>query len=282
VRLSQGGAVTLAATLRNVTAAATGGDGDALVVGATGGGNNRIDAKNVIAFGTGADARTSTDGAATATVTLESSNFDTQEESGTGATVTDPGTGTNQTGAPLFVNAAIGDLHELAGSPTIDAGAVVDMMGTADLDGDPRTVGAAPDIGADEFVPAPASPPPSTPPSGLPSNSFTIGKLDGRRLTLILSSAGMVEITDAGARTSASRAFAAAKKKLLKPSSATGAPGTIQVKLRLTKAATRKLRESGRVKMRARITFTPNGGTANTQTARLKVKRARSSASAVA
>jgi Ca2+-binding RTX toxin-like protein len=157
--------VTLTATLRNVTAAATGFDGDALMVGASGGGNNTIDAKNVIAFGTGADARVSTDSAATATVTLESSNFDTQEEFGTGATVTDPGTGTNQTAPPLFVNAAIGDFHQLAGSPTIDAGAVVDLMGTADIDGDPRMVGVAPDIGADEFVPSlPTPPPASTPP----------------------------------------------------------------------------------------------------------------------
>jgi Ca2+-binding RTX toxin-like protein len=165
VLLSQGGAVTLTATLRNVTAAATGFGGDALVVGASGGGNNTIDAKNVIAFGTGADAAASTDSLATATVTLESSNFDTQQEFGTGATVTDPGTGTNQTAALLFVNAAIGDFHQLAGSPTIDAGAAVDMMGTADLDGDPRTVGAAPDIGADEFVPSPPAPPPASTPS---------------------------------------------------------------------------------------------------------------------
>jgi Ca2+-binding RTX toxin-like protein len=187
VLLSQGGAVTLTATLRNVTAAATGFDGDALLISASGGGNLTIDAKNVIAFGTGADARASTDSAATATVTLESSNFDTQEEFGTGATVTDPGTGTNQTAAPLFVNAAIGDFHQLAGSPTIDAGAAVDMMGTADLDGDPRTVGAAPDIGADEFVLSPPAPPPvlTPPPTSTPPVTATPAACKGKTATIV-------------------------------------------------------------------------------------------------
>jgi len=33
------------------------------------------------------------------------------------------------------------------------------------------------------------------------------------------------------------------------------------------------LRERGKVKVRARITFTPSGGTANSQTVMLKIKR---------
>ena len=72
---------------------------------------------------------------------------------------TDPGTSTiNSTGdqhssEPLFANPAGGDFHQLAGSPTIDAGAAADLIGDTDIDGDPRTLGAAPDIGADEFRP---------------------------------------------------------------------------------------------------------------------------------
>jgi hypothetical protein len=60
--------------------------------------------------------------------------------------------GGNQTAPPQFVDASKGDYHEAAGSPTIDAGAV-DQLGALDLDGNPRALGSAPDIGASEFVP---------------------------------------------------------------------------------------------------------------------------------
>jgi hypothetical protein len=67
------------------------------------------------------------------------------------------------------------DFHELAGSVTIDAGIADAHTGTQDLDGNPRVLGAAPDIGAYEFVPPPVppgatisatpTPPPRTPPA---------------------------------------------------------------------------------------------------------------------
>jgi len=44
-------------------------------------------------------------------------------------------------------------LHQAASSPTVDAGAPYGKIGLTDIDGDPRTLGAATDIGADEFVP---------------------------------------------------------------------------------------------------------------------------------
>ena len=72
-------------------------------------------------------------------------------ETGTGATVTDPGTGNNVTGAPLFVNAGAGDFHEKVGSPTINAGSAAGQLGQFDIDGQARVQGSAPDIGADEF-----------------------------------------------------------------------------------------------------------------------------------
>ena len=105
-----------------------------------------------------------------------------------------------------------------------------------------------------------------------PSNAFTIGELDGTTLKLDVPSAGVVGVSDAGAQAAGSRATAAAKK-LLKTSSATGGPGTIEVTLKLTKLAKQKLREKGNVKVNARITFTPNGGTASSQTQRLKIKK---------
>jgi hypothetical protein len=59
--------------------------------------------------------------------------------------------------------AAAGDFHQLAASPTIDAGIAHDLIGGSDFDGQPGIQGSAPDIGADEFV-------------ARPSNQFILGK----------------------------------------------------------------------------------------------------------
>ena len=53
----------------------------------------------------------------------------------------------------LFADAAGGDYHEIAGSPTIDAGLTDPLDGPLDFDNQSRVMGAAPDIGADEFQP---------------------------------------------------------------------------------------------------------------------------------
>ena len=53
-------------------------------------------------------------------------------------------------GAPAFVDPGSDDYHLGPGSAAIDAG--VDAGVTTDIDGDPRPLGSAPDIGADEFV----------------------------------------------------------------------------------------------------------------------------------
>lgn len=64
--------------------------------------------------------------------------------------VTDPGiSGTNPlSGDPRFVDPAGGDYHLGAGSAAIDVGG--DAGVTTDIDGDPRPIGLAPDVGADE------------------------------------------------------------------------------------------------------------------------------------
>jgi hypothetical protein len=61
-----------------------------------------------------------------------------------------PGAG-NQSAEPLFAD---GDYRPAAGSPTIDAGALDAFASSPDPDGRPRTLGAAPDIGAYEYAPA--------------------------------------------------------------------------------------------------------------------------------
>ena len=87
-----------------------------------------------------------------------------------------------------------------------------------------------------------------------------------------MNATGVASVDDAGSQASAASAVAAAKN-LLKPSSASGGPGKIVVTLKLTKKAKRKLREKGKIKINAQITFTPTGGTANAQTAKLKIKQ---------
>jgi hypothetical protein len=164
---------TTSANLRNVTTVATGTGSYGLQVQASNSSDQQTAvAKNVIADGVSFDVRAVGGSAGSiATITLSNSNYASEQEvqnSGT-ASVTDPGTGTgNQTGAPVFTDAGTGLFHQAGGSPTIDAGATVDLMGNLDIDGDSRSLGAAPDIGADEFIPVPASlPPPALLPTTL-------------------------------------------------------------------------------------------------------------------
>jgi hypothetical protein len=85
-------------------------------------------------------------------ISVTHSNFDSSNPVGEKAKVIDGGG--NQTAPPLFVDAEKGDYHEAVGSPTIDAG-VAGELGPFDLDGNLRTLGAAPDIGAYEFLTLP-------------------------------------------------------------------------------------------------------------------------------
>lgn len=145
---------TTSTTLQNVTAIATGAGSSGLYLDASTSANNSIVGKSVIAQGAGQDVSASSDPSSTATVTLDHSNYDTVTLWGSGTpTVTDPNTANNQVAEPVFVDAVAGDFHQAAASPTIDAGALGPSSGTTDLDGDPRTLGLAPDIGADEYVP---------------------------------------------------------------------------------------------------------------------------------
>jgi hypothetical protein len=102
------------------------------------------------------------------------------------------------------------------------------------------------------------------------SNAFT-AKVKGKKLIVSVSAPGKVAVSDAKAKLSAQ----SAKKKRslgLKPSSATGNPPKIKVKLKLTKTALAKLRSTGKVTVKAKITFTPNRGFASTQKKKLKIK----------
>jgi hypothetical protein len=111
----------------------------------------------------GIDINAESDGNGSITVDVTHSNYETTATTGAGApdkTII-AGDATNQTATPLFVDAAAGDFHEAAGSPTIDAGINDAANGTNDLDGDPRTTNGTTDIGAFEFG-APGPTPPDT------------------------------------------------------------------------------------------------------------------------
>jgi hypothetical protein len=103
------------------------------------------------------------------------------------------------------------------------------------------------------------------------ANAFSFA-VKGRRLLVSVQATGRVSVSDAGAQLSASAAKKRKRRLLLKSSDGSGDPPTITVPLHLSKLAKQRLRRTGKVAMRARIEFAPQGGVANTQTARLKIK----------
>jgi hypothetical protein len=140
-------------TLRNVTAVSSASTNS---YGIYYSGNNpgttlSLTATNVIADGVSDDVYASASTGATSVVTLDHSNYETELEAGT-ATITDPGSGTNQTAAPVYLDAATGGFHQAAGSPTIDQGANDAANGSFDIDHEDRAWSGTTDIGADEFV----------------------------------------------------------------------------------------------------------------------------------
>jgi Ca2+-binding RTX toxin-like protein len=147
--------------LRNVTAVSSSSDGVqvkgycAELDGVCGAGSSTglITARNVVARGALYDLATVSDMGQGGQIDVSYSNYRTDHVRGL---IVDQGN--NQSTQPLFADAAGGDYHQLAGSPTIDAGVGDAKLGPTDFDGQPRAMGAAPDIGADEFFVAPAPP----------------------------------------------------------------------------------------------------------------------------
>jgi hypothetical protein len=110
---------------------------------------------------------------------------------------------------------------------------------------------------------------------GVP-NTFTT-KLKGKKLIVTVSAPGTVQVQAASGKAKSSAAAAAKKhKKLpLKASAASGGPGKIVVKLKLANAAKETFKRTGKVKVRAAVTFSPAAGFARTKTLKLKLKSKR-------
>ena len=126
-------------TLRNLTVMAAGARGVAIKADV----HDTVSLVNVIARGGDSDVV-----ADAGTVTAAFSNFRTDHSPGVAS-----GAG-NQSAEPLFAD---DDYRPAPGSPTIDAGALDAFSVSPDPDGHPRSLGAAPDIGAYEFVPVVAA-----------------------------------------------------------------------------------------------------------------------------
>jgi Ca2+-binding RTX toxin-like protein len=140
----------------NVTAVATGTNSNGVSVFDFGSGGTevwKLTMVNSIADGGLRDVRAQGSNAGdNVDIDVRNSNYAVAAGIGSGSQVND--LGGNQATAPLFANFAAGDFRQLLGSPTIDAGSVDPQLGSTDFDGQARTIGAAPDIGADEFQPA--------------------------------------------------------------------------------------------------------------------------------
>jgi hypothetical protein len=169
------------AKLRNVDAIGT--QYGMLFVNGLDGQTFTVDAKNVIPESVFADvsAYATTGSQRTVTINLDHSAYDNYDPNQTGSdnavSITPPGTGTNlffPSAADIFVS-TLGDFHQKATSPTINAGETDAFTGTTDLDGVPRPQGTAIDIGAYEVPVAPGGGPGPTPVPG-PGPGATIPK----------------------------------------------------------------------------------------------------------
>jgi hypothetical protein len=140
-------------TLRNVTAIADGAGSTGLLFVAEDGGEVIATVKSSIARGTSEDVEAIGVGTGSAAaVLIEHSDFTTTNEvpkNGGIGFVTEPEINGNITEAPVL---AADGYHELPDSPTVDEGVVDGSSGSLDIDGQLRTIGIAPDIGADELA----------------------------------------------------------------------------------------------------------------------------------
>ncbi len=104
-----------------------------------------------------------------ATVTLNATLWhgNTQDVGGAGSATRQR----DYTGDPRFVDSARGNYHIGAGSAAIDRG--IDAGVRADIDGDLRPQGVAPDLGADEYVSGNATLTPTPSPTGGPTSTPT-------------------------------------------------------------------------------------------------------------
>ena len=125
---------------------------------------------------------------------------------------------------------------------------------------------------------APGPPPPPPPPPNditVPGSSVAFYSNGTFPVAVTVPAPGVLNLSQAAAATT-SRATVAATKKLVKRATKTvTAAGKVKVKMRLTKKGKKVLRKKGKLKVRLAVTFTPTGGTANTEFTKVTIKKKR-------
>jgi hypothetical protein len=101
----------------------------------------------------------------------------------------------------------------------------------------------------------------------VPSNSFAT-KLKGRKVKFSVTTEGVGQVMDVSIKVATTAKKKKKKPKLVKTTSKHGGPGTIVVKIKLTKQGSAKLRQKGKLKVR--VSYTPDGGLATTQKLKLR------------
>jgi hypothetical protein len=153
-----GGVGTMNLTLRNVTAISTGANSFGASYRFFGGSSANwiVNSRSVIAKGTSKDvvagALMFSGSCPNTTVSLDFSDYATTQtanDAGCVAAVSPAGSSNNQVADPML---AADGVHQLAGSITVDHGFTDGSSGSTDIDGQARTIGSAPDIGADELA----------------------------------------------------------------------------------------------------------------------------------
>jgi hypothetical protein len=144
----------------------------------------QVSIRNALIDGAGNDISAATTGDPI-NVTVTHSNYNPAQVSatGAGATVTQVAPNQDQTASfPVLVDPLFGNFHQLAGSPTINAGSPDASTGAFDIDGQPRTMGAAIDIGGDEFFESePVVAPPETKPKPRCRKGFKLKKIKPKK-----------------------------------------------------------------------------------------------------
>ncbi len=151
IGLIWGGPASTRGQLRNVTAVSLAPGGVGISLRGTGNGAAEIDAVNTIVRGGLTDVVATTTGPLAPATTWHARHRDPRGSESRH----DPGR-TARSSGPYVVNAAAADVSRA----DIDAGIADPLLGPLDFEGQARVIGPAPDIGADEFMPAP---PPATP-----------------------------------------------------------------------------------------------------------------------
>jgi hypothetical protein len=115
-------------------------------------------------------------GGSAGTLDIDYSNYVESLQNGNPGSTFTEGSHNQRASDPLLANISSAiDIHQTFGSPTRDAGVADADMGATDIDGQPRVMGAAPDIGADEYYVAPP------PPVGGDKTAPVISKLKAKK-----------------------------------------------------------------------------------------------------